>query len=173
MSDVFLHAFLPDPSVGATPLPPGEVGAALVAGIQRQVGHFNEQAALHYKTACDNWLLNNSQRRDMGLPLTPKPVQPARYEVRVVEDQDGVLWMWSESVGLIGEPCPDLPPLPEVPPEGRVRIGQHVYGAFYQCLREDTMPAGATVVVPPSDGPEPGTYRKHVTPFGALWEKIS
>lgn len=160
---------------GAIPLPLTEVAyqAAVLAGIQQSVEHHNAQAELNYKLACDNWLVNNQQRRDLDLPLTPKPVQPASHVVRNIDGQDGTIWVWTESGELLGDPCPDLPPLPEAPPEGQVRIGQHVHGSFYQCLGADTMPAGATVVVPPADAPEPGTYRKHVTPFGALWEKVN
>lgn len=160
---------------GAVPLPATEFPyrAAVIASIQRNVDHWNEQAALHYKTACDNWLLNNTQRRDLGLALTEQPISPLAQELRAVEDERGTVWVWTASGDPLGAPCPKLPPLPEKPPEGNIAIGVHIHGAFYQCPREDTMPPGSTVVVPPAAGPEPGTYRKHVTPFGALWERIS
>jgi hypothetical protein len=150
-----------------------EYRANTVAAIRDHTEFRNGETVRAYQNLVDSWLATNARNRELGLALTPKPVAPSLRVVRIETDAEQTIWVWFEAGTPAGPPCPDLPPLPERPPDGTAHVGEYLGGVFYRCPADDTMLAGSTVTVPPANGAEPGQYRKVVNPWGALYEKVA
>ena len=147
-----------------------EYRAGAVLGTKTYTDHANNAAKLQYELAVQGYLNVARRNRELGIAPPEKPIAPRLKVVNTAVDAEDTLWIWITLGGPVGEPCPDLEPLPPIPPPGAY-IGRHVFGNFYQALKGDTQPDNALVDSPPTDAPLPGTYRKRMFPFGGWYEK--
>ena len=147
-----------------------EYRAGAVLGTKTYTDHANIAAKIQYDLAVESYINVAWRNRELGITLPEKPIAPLFKIVNAAMDGEGTLWIWITSGDPVGEPCPDLEPLPPPPPPGAY-IGRHIFGNFYQARQGDTMPENALVDSPPTDAPLPGTYRKRVFPFGGWYEK--
>lgn len=148
----------------------------------------NARQLVWWKGEVNNWITLNVGNRLYQKPLTPKPIQKLSDVFHSVSDKDQTLWFWQTSDGPpIGDPCPDLPPLPTASSGViiGIRLGDpnspfYTSGTWFtdstftpnpdgtRTQNQDRNPAGTQVHGTSADGVL-GTFLKWTTPFGGYW----
>jgi len=140
---------------------PEVVKQLIVNSTRAQADHLNAEALKRFQGAAADWKANATIERAAGRPLPPKPEPPITFHVEAGPDG----WpKWIEGPDRVAPPVPDLDPLQAQASGIGVRIGNT---NFYQCLPGDSTPDGIVVTF------QGGQFRKIVTPWGGIWEKIA
>lgn len=150
-----------------------DLAQSFIASVDKQVSKQNSDAAGVISQGCQDWTANNLHNRDLGLPLTLKPVGSPVVHLKVTitgPTAGPLLVTMATSAGpdTLGV-CPDLPNLP-VPKPNTFELGHPLSTppGWYSVGPTDTVPANGVAKAP--DG---GMYYKHCIPFGCYYIQIT
>lgn len=146
------------------------------ASLQDMANHNNKEAVARYALTSDSWtrarqleIWNKWPAYSTSGPL-PSPPKKLIVVWKTIEGYDGP---YPVMVSSPEDACPPVKdPANETTPQpvaGYAHVGVHLYGLYWQCCLDDTMPAGAVV---PAEGTHPAV-RKMQAFAGFVYQEVS
>lgn len=135
-----------------------EVRDLVAASLQVMANHNNTESVSRYELVSDSWTkARQLEIWNKWIPYStsgPLPEPPKKLVVvwKEIEGYNGPYPILVTSEEKACPPVVDPIDHPEPTPAGRAHVGTHLYGKFWQCMLDDTMPMGAVI---PADGAHP------------------